>query len=211
MAAAVITPFLRPQRSRWGLESDVAARALPGDELVPDPRWQWTHGIEIDAPAEAAWPWVAQIGADKAGFYSYQWLENITGCNLQNAETVHDPWEVRQGEALVLHPRMPPLPVEIVAPGSHFVAHASPEPGTDLDHDHWADVSWLFLVEELGPERSRVISRFRCATSDDLATRLQLGPALIEPIGFAMDRQMLRGIKERVEQHRARTDREVAQ
>ncbi len=202
MAAAMVTPFLRPLRSHWGLDPAVAARALPGDELVADPRWQWTHGIEVEAPAAVAWRWVAQIGADKAGFYSYQWLENIPGCDVRNAETVHDDWAVEQGDALLLHPKMPPLAVEIVVPGSHFVAHAAPEAGTDLDHDRWADVSWLFLVEALGPQRSRVISRYRCATSDDLATRLQLGPAFVEPIGFAMDRQMLCGIKQRAEQER---------
>jgi hypothetical protein len=50
-----------------------------------------------------------------------------------------------------------------------------------------------------------VISRYRCATSDDLATRLQFGPTLIEPVGFAMDRRMLRGIKDRAEQARTQS------
>ena len=202
MAAAMVTPFLRPSRSHWGLDPDVAARVFPGDELVADPRWQWTHGIEVEAPAAVAWRWVAQIGADKAGFYSYQWLENIPGCDVRNAETVHDDWEVQPGDALLLHPKMPPLDVEIVVPGSHFVAHGAPAAGIDRCHDRWAEVSWLFLVEALAPERCRVISRYRCATSDDLATRMQLGPAFVEPIGFSMDRQMLRGIKQRAEQER---------
>ncbi|MGZ8734093.1 MAG: hypothetical protein ACXW1M_02785 [Acidimicrobiia bacterium] len=201
MAAAVFTPFLRPSRSHWGLDETAAARELPGDGLVPHPRWQWTHGIEVDAPADAVWPWIAQVGADKAGFYSYQWLENIPGCDVRNAETIHDEWAVKPGDQLMLHPKMPPLPVEVVEPGRCFVAHAPPEPGTDR-HDQWADVSWLFLVEPLASDRCRVISRYRCATSDDLATRLQLGPALIEPIGFAMDRRMLRGIKQRSERIR---------
>jgi hypothetical protein len=50
-----------------------------------------------------------------------------------------------------------------------------------------------------------VVSRYRCATSDDLATRLQFGPTFIESVGFAMDRRMLRGIKERAELERARS------
>jgi hypothetical protein len=61
------------------------------------------------------------------------------------------------------------------------------------------EVTWLFLLEPLDAERCRFISRYRCATSDDLATRLQYGPTLVEPIGFAMDRRMLLGIKQRAE------------
>jgi hypothetical protein len=145
------------------------------------------------------WPWVAQIGADRAGFYSYQWLENLPGCDLRNAETIHPKWELQRGDALLLHPKMPPLSIAQIEPGRYFVAHGAPQPGIDRSDKHWANVSWLFLVESLGDDRSRLISRYRCATSDDLATRLQLGPTLVEPIGFAMDRRMLLGIKARVE------------
>jgi hypothetical protein len=54
------------------------------------------------------------------------------------------------------------------------------------------------MLEPLGESRCRFISRYRTATSDDLATRLAYGVA-IEPIGFAMDRRMLLGVKERAE------------
>jgi hypothetical protein len=60
-------------------------------------------------------------------------------------------------------------------------------------------VSWLFFVEPLGAGRCRFISRYRCATSSDLRSRIALGPTLVEPIGFAMDRRMLLGLKERAE------------
>jgi hypothetical protein len=59
--------------------------------------------------------------------------------------------------------------------------------------------SWLFLVEPAGPGRCRVISRYRCGTSDDILSRLQFGPAIVEPVSFAMDRRMLIGIKQRAE------------
>jgi hypothetical protein len=60
-------------------------------------------------------------------------------------------------------------------------------------------VSWLLEIEPLGRERCRVISRQRIACSRDLGTRWSMGPTLLEPIGFAMDRRMLLGIKERAE------------
>jgi hypothetical protein len=61
------------------------------------------------------------------------------------------------------------------------------------------EATWLFLVEPLGPGRFRFISRYRANGSDDVATRLSFGPTFIEPVGFAMDRRMLLGVKERAE------------
>ena len=199
MLASFSTSFLRGAREHWGLDQATAVRAYPGDELVDAPQWKWTHGIEIDAPAADVFPWVAQIGADRAGFYSYQWLENLAGCGVRNAETIHPEWAVREGDSLLLHPDMPALRVVSVEPGKWFVAHAPPDEEARAAGEPWATVSWLFFVEALDEGRSRVISRYRCACSEDLRTQLEVGPTLIEPIGFAMDRRMLIGIKERAE------------
>jgi hypothetical protein len=59
--------------------------------------------------------------------------------------------------------------------------------------------TWAFFVEPLAPSRCRLVSRFRVDCPDDLGGAIQYDPALVEPIGFVMDRRMLRGIKERVE------------
>jgi hypothetical protein len=199
MTAAFLTPFLRRRRAHWGLDARLADRSLPGDELVAQPRWSWTHGVEIDAPASRVWPWVAQIGADRGGFYSYQWLENVAGCGLRNAEIIHPEWEVKEGQGLVLHPDAPPLRVVSLERGRHFIAHAPAAPRAVADGTPWVAASWLFLIEPLGPERCRFVSRYRVSCSDDLATRLSFGPALVEPIGNEMDRRMLLGVKQRVE------------
>ena len=74
-------------------------------------------------------------------------------------------------------------------PTRHAVAAGEP----------WVAASWLFLVEPLDAGRSRFVSRYRVACSDDLRTRLAFGPALVEPIGFEMDRRMLLGVKARAE------------
>jgi hypothetical protein len=199
MIAAWMTPFLRRARSHWGLSSEEAARVYPGDHLVPDPRWMWTHAIDIDAPAEDVWPWVAQIGADRGGFYSYQWLENVAGCHLANAERIHPEWAVREGGTLSLHPKMPPLHVVFLMPGRSFVAYAPAAAIARREGKPWAEASWLFEVTPLHGRKCRFISRYRVATSEDLAARLQYGAFLVEPIGFAMDRRMLMGVKERAE------------
>jgi hypothetical protein len=197
MGAALVTPFLRARRNRWGMGPAGVQRVLPGDDRVPAPAWSWTHAIEVAAPAGDVWPWVAQIGADRAGFYSYAALENMVGCGVRNAERIHPEWQDRRDTELVLHPRAPGLPVVDVAPGRHLVAYAAPDPAAVDGGRPWTAASWLLMVEPLGLSRCRVISRYRSAHSADLRTRLGFGAALLEPIGFAMDRRMLAGIRER--------------
>jgi hypothetical protein len=199
MVVAALTPFLRGRRERWGVDAHAVDRRYPGDELVPAPRWAWTHGLEVGAPAAEIWPWVAQMGADRGGFYSYQWLENLVGCRLRNAEAIHPEWALREGDGLVLHPRVPPLRIASVVSGRHLVAHGAPDREARAAGRPWVEVSWAFLVEPLGPRRSRVVSRYRCASSADLLTRIRFGATLVEPVGFAMDRRMLLGIRERAE------------
>ena len=126
MVAALLTPFSRGRRGRWGAAAAAATRQYPGDELVREPRWGWTHVIGIDAPAESVWPWVAQVGADRGGFYSYQWLENLIGCQLRNAATIHPQWAAREGGELRLHPNAPPLRTVTVQPGRALVAYIAP-------------------------------------------------------------------------------------
>jgi hypothetical protein len=203
IAAALVTPFFRTKRLVWGAGTATADRTFPGDDLVANPRWAWTRAIDIDAPAEAVWPWVAQIGADRAGFYSYQWLENLVGCQIRNADAVHPEWAHRTGGSLVLHPKAPPLQIVSVEDGRSLLAYMAPTESlsgaTQAPAARWMKASWLFLIQPRRPGRCQLISRYRCATSNDRASRLQFGAPLIEPISFAMDRRMLIGIKQRAE------------
>jgi hypothetical protein len=199
MAAAIATPNRRGRRSTWGAGEAPAAQAHPGDELVPSPQWGWTHAVVVDAPAADVWPWIAQIGADRAGFYSYTWLENLAGCGVRDAERIHPEWQARPGDQLLLHPKAPGLRIVEVADGRHLVAHGPADPAARAAGRPWAEASWLLAAQPLGPDRTRVVSRYRCACSDDLRTRLAMGPALVEPVGSTMDRRMLQGIARRAE------------
>ena len=51
-------------------------RALPGDELIRDPIASLTHAITIQRPPHGVWPWLVQMGADRAGWYSYDFIDN---------------------------------------------------------------------------------------------------------------------------------------
>jgi hypothetical protein len=203
IAAALATPFLREPRSHWGLGEEEAAQLHPGDHLIPQPQWAWTHAVVVEAPAHEVWPWIAQIGRDRGGFYSYTWLENLVGCGVHDAEAIHPEWQARPGDQLVLHPRQPPMTLVRVEPGRLLVAHAEADPVARARGEPWAEASWLFAVEPLDAGRCRLLSRYRCAFSDDAATRVAMGPTVLQPVSFVMDRRMLLGVKQRAESRRS--------
>ena len=92
------------------------------------------------------------------------------------------------------------MPVVEVERGRYWLAFGAADPAAKAAGKAWVESCWLFFLEPLGSDRCRFISRYRTATSDDLGMKLAYGAA-IEPIGFAMDRRMLLGVKERVERH----------
>src|SRR5690349_20937318 len=81
---AVYLGLLWPWLNRWGATDAELAMPLPGDELAPVATS--TRAITIAAPAGEVWQWLVQVGQDRAGFYSYEWLGNLVGVNYQHAE-----------------------------------------------------------------------------------------------------------------------------
>src|SRR5512140_3676059 len=78
--------LLMPWMDRWGASVEETVASLPWDELVLSPNIGYTRGISIHASPEQIYPWIAQIGAGKGGWYSYDWFEtNILRCQNSNA------------------------------------------------------------------------------------------------------------------------------
>ena len=182
LASGMIGAYLavgRPLMLHWGANCEELRRPLPGDELVADPAVQSTRAVTIEAPPEAVWPWLAQLGQDRAGFYSYEWLENLAGCDMHNADEIHPEWQQREpGDTVYLHP-LNGLPV------------ARFEPGRALVLDGWG----AFVLEPHGQECTRLIARGRIPRGIGV-----VGNALLLEIPhFVMERKMLLGIKERAE------------
>ena len=125
------------------------------------------------------WAVIAQIGADRGGFYSYELLENLVGCRVRNADRVHPEWEVHEGDGVSLHPSAPPLDVVAAVPGSHLLAHAAPDEDARTAGRAWCEVTWLFALAPHGPGHCRLTSRYRCAHSADRRTRLAFVAALV--------------------------------
>lgn len=196
VAGHVLAPWRRRWRTRWGARSEELNLSLPGDDLIPNPNWGYCHAISVAAPQEAVWPWIAQIGQGRGGFYSFELLENIVGCRITNADTIlPDHQEIVVGDEIYLHPTAPPLRVVLVEPGRSLVLRGLPVDGTDGANDSL----WAFHVLTDGPGRCRIVERGRSTHGTSFADRLSFSPLVVEPIGFVMGREMLLGIKERAE------------
>jgi hypothetical protein len=170
----------RPWTRRWGATAEELEQALPGDEVVEDPGIRMTRAVTIDAPPERVWPWLAQIGQDRAGFYSYAWLENLAGCRLHNADRIHPEWQQREvGETVLLHPATGPRLARF-----------------DPNRAYAFEGGWYFALEPLPGGRTRLFARSRIPRG---LTSLSYA-VFIELPHFVMERRMLLGIKQRVEQ-----------
>ena len=188
------TPFIGQKRLRWGTLGTEATDWLPGDELVPKPKWSYTLGIAVDAAPGAVWPWIAQIGQGRGGFYTYQTLENIVGCQITNTTAIlPEHQHPAVGDDIYLHPTAPPLRIEIADPPNALVLFGSPANlGTE---DRWGTSTWQFIVNP-GPDgSSRFLTRGRYDHSPDRTSRLTFGRFPIEVISFVMSRKMMAEIK----------------
>jgi hypothetical protein len=77
LPAFLTAPLYRRWHLRWGATPSEVADVLPGDDLFPNAQYRSTRAITIDAPPEAVWPWLVQVGSNRAGFYSDDLLDNL--------------------------------------------------------------------------------------------------------------------------------------
>ena len=191
---------VRPWHLRWGVRDDEAQRALPGDELVPQPMYETTRAIAIDAPASRVWQWLVQLGVGRGGFYTYDALESMAGLNIQNAHEIRPEWQTLQvGDHINISP-VTPLEVEIVEPNHALVLHIVMSPFTAEVVDRadpatrtFMDWTWAFVLDQVTPQTSRLIARTRANYKPEA---LRVGSVtLLEPIHFLMERGMLQGIQ----------------
>jgi hypothetical protein len=175
---------VRPWTRSWGATPDEIDEPLPGDELVANPGISMTRAVTIDASLAEVWPWLAQIGQDRGGFYSYACLENLAGCELQNADRIHPEWQERSvGERVPLHPLNGPKLARF-----------------DPNRSYAFEGGWYFALRAIDGDRTRLIARSRVPRGlPGLAYAL-----FIEAPHFIMERKMLLGIKARAERGRPR-------
>lgn len=181
-----------------GLGSTAAEREadLPGDELVPGAGLVRTHAIDVPAPPEGVWPWIAQLGQEHGGFYTYTWVENLVGCDMTNADAIVEDWQhPGVGDVVRLHPdiglRIAHLQVghALVLSGEGAVDRT----GAALD-DTGYDFSWAFALRPTPGGGTRLLTRERYRPRTARAAVLVRAGALMSTV---MTWGMLRGIRRR--------------
>jgi hypothetical protein len=188
----------------WGARPNDLFRPLPGDDLVPDPDMRHTRGITIAAPPNAVWPWLLQLGQGRGGLYSYDWLENLAGCDIHSVDSiVPDLQSLALGDIVSLRKGdMPAFLVSAIDPGRSLVlvardpstgapAHAAPDVPMAVDE------SWAFVLEPDGEGATRLLVRGRRRTRGERMDRVAW--SLIEAASLPMERRMLLGIRDRAE------------
>jgi hypothetical protein len=191
-AAAVVA--IRPLYLRWGSTPDERTATLPGDDATPNARYRVDHAITIHAPASAVWPWIAQLGQDRAGFYSYDWLERLVGDDIHNADRIHPEWQRRQPGDFV-RATQPDYLGGRLGDAGWWVTDVVP--GRAMVLRDWG----AFVVDSIDDSTSRLIVRTRGSGEPSLVALL-LGPInvfVFEPAHFIMQRGMLRGVRDRAE------------
>lgn len=186
MAGYVV--WARPAQLSWGATQEELSRPMPGDELDADPTFLATRAITIDGTAQEIWPWLVQMGYDRAGYYGYDLIENLGSDTGPDSATriVPELQQARVGDE-----------IPISAAGSWVVYAIEP------DHylvwtDDAATSSYTWELYPIDAERTRLVSRIRWThhwtppeqLGADLFTEFTDGPAV---------RKILLGVQGRVE------------
>lgn len=186
-SAAYIIAVLawRPWHMRWGATNEEVVKPLPGDDLAPHGTTS-VHAITIRAPREEVWKWLVQIGQDRAGFYSFTWIENLFRLDTHDVDRIVPEWqELEAGDFVRLASKKR-------FGDQTLLRVAAIEPNHYLVLERWG----AFVLEPIDAKTTRLI--IRAHEGNPMGGRL-LTLLFSEPANFVMELGMLHGIKRRAE------------
>jgi hypothetical protein len=192
VVALLVAPVvLRPCFTRWGATDAESAMELPGDGIAKQSSGGFTHAITIDAPPERVWPWVIQIGYQRAGWYTYDWFYALTKSGdfvdgRSSDRIVPELQALKVGDVIKMQPSAP-FKVVTLEPARAMVLQADGAP-----------VSWVWHLEPTDGGGTRLIERFRMGTPPSFGGTLA-SVYILDPGSFVFSRKHLLGVKERAE------------
>ena len=181
--------------------SEERSRSLPGDDEVPFPFLATTRAITIHAPPEAVWPWLVQMGWRRGGWYSFGVIDND---RRPSADHIVPAFQVDpQVGDFVPEGIDVGWTVTAVEPG-RLLLLTMHGPMKGVDWLEWRDNSWVFLIEKVDGEHSRLIERARTAVRSNTETRAgwvasRVAPPALACGDFVMARRHMLGLRRRAE------------
>lgn len=187
----------------YGSSREERHATLPGDDLVPRPVTVTDHGITIDAPPEVVWPWLVQMGWGRGGWYTARWVDRLLfPANGPSADRVVDALQdLRVGDFV---PDGAPetncgFIVAELEPNRALVLRSTSHLPQSWRAHAQLDWSWAFVLTPVDGGRTRFLFRSRWTTAPWWFTAG--GWLVVVPADFIMSRDMLRGVKQRAENH----------
>ncbi|WP_148258096.1 hypothetical protein [Pseudarthrobacter phenanthrenivorans] len=209
-AAETAYGYLHPQWRVSGATDREASEDLPGDAVVPQPNWQATRAVSIQCPPAHLWPWLAQAGYGRGGWYGdLPWWkdpEGATGRHSSAATILAQYQSVREGDILLDGPncdattgawrvvRADP-PRSLVLHSRRTLSGREVLPGARTPRSYFS-CSWAFVLRREGETGTRLIVRSR---ADYHPAWMVRAAAVIRSGDTVMQRAMLAGIKRRAE------------
>ena len=187
--AFITAPLYRKWHLHWGAAATEIVDPLPGDELLPHAQFRSTRAITIDAPPDAVWPWLVQVGCGRAGFYSNDLLDNLA---RPSATTIiADLQQIEVGQWVPMSPSSTPTDRTAFRVTSFELNESL----------LWAkpDSTWAWRLTPVQDHGTRLVTRVHAVYDWSHPVSATLGMVLMEFGDFAMQRRMLRGIKARAE------------
>lgn len=184
----------RPRQLRWGASAQECEASLPGDDLITSPDLVATRAVTVRTSVGRVWPWIAQMGQGRGGFYSYDFVENLAGCDIHSADRIVAEWQdIKIGDEIKLAPAVG-LEVTALEPGRSLVLRGgAPMGNTPPPYDF----TWAWVLRDEPGGTARLLVRERYAYTRPWA-RFLVEP--VEAVSFVMSQKMLRGIRDRAEQ-----------
>lgn len=189
-AIAAYNFAVRPWYLNWGTTPQERTRALLGDDAWIGGVVTGTRAVTVQAPPEKVWAWLIEIGQDRAGFFSYTWLENLTLADIHNTYEIRPEWQARQAKDLVRGVKpgyMFGLPKKTFVPGWK-VSFAAP--GQSLTLRNWG----TFALEPAGTGGTRFFARSRGGPLPGVIGRLA-SFWLLDAAHFVMEKRMMTEIR----------------
>jgi hypothetical protein len=196
LALAVLYWFpIRRWMVRWGTTPSDLTRVMAGDSLIVDPTYSGTMAVIVNARPEHIWPWLVQMGYQRGGLYSYDWLDRLFGyLDRPSATRILPEFQhLVVGDEIPLG-RGPAWPVAAIEPRRALVL--------DMRNMGGIDWVWQFGLYPVDEKRTLLVSRSRVNARTVWAWLLT---SAIEPAGFVMTRRMLLSLKQRAESLRSAT------